>query len=104
MATKQLQEIPQRKRYAMTINRRNARSALGFTSHLPSRDKYGTFIVFVIDYLLCLRFPALDDTAANSLILDIFPIAGGAVGMLFALFLLGGPGRGRRMNKDNIAW
>lgn len=63
-----------------------------------------TFIVFVIDYLLCLRFPALDDTAANSLILDIFPIAGGAVGMLLALFLLGGLGRGHRMNKDNIAW
>lgn len=63
-----------------------------------------TFIIFAIDYLLCLKFPTLDDTAANSLILDIFPVAGGAVGMLLALFLLGGLGRGHRMNKDNIAW
>ena len=63
-----------------------------------------TFVVFVIDYLLCLKFPALDNMAANSLILDIFPIAGGAAGMLLALFLLGGLDRGHRMNKDNIAW
>lgn len=63
-----------------------------------------TFVVFSIDYLLCLKFPALDNMAANSLILDIFPIAGGAAGMLLALFLLGGLGRGHRMNKDNIAW
>lgn len=63
-----------------------------------------TFVAFAIDYLLCLKFPALDNMAANSLILDIFPIAGGAAGMLLALFLLGGLGRGRRMNKDNIAW
>ena len=62
------------------------------------------FVVFAIDYLLCLKFPALDNMAANSLILDIFPIAGGAAGMLLALFLLGGLGRGHRMNKDNIAW
>lgn len=63
-----------------------------------------TFVVFAIDYLLCLKFPSLDNMAANSLILDIFPIAGGAAGMLLALFLLGGLGRGHRMNKDNIAW
>ena len=63
-----------------------------------------TFVVFAIDYLLCLKFPALDNMAANSLILDILPIAGGAAGMLLALFLLGGLGRGHRMNKDNIAW
>ena len=62
------------------------------------------FVVFAIDYLLCLKFPALDNMAANSLILDIFPIAGGAAGMLLALFPLGGLGRGHRMNKDNIAW
>ncbi len=63
-----------------------------------------TFVAFAIDYLLCLKFPALDNMAANSLILDIFPLAGGAAGMLLALFLLGGLGRGHRMNKDNIAW
>lgn len=63
-----------------------------------------TFVVFAIDYLLCLKFPALDDTTANSLILGAFPFAGGPIGMLLALFLLGGLGRGHRMNKDNIVW
>ena len=41
------------------------------------------FVVFAIDYLLCLKFPALDNMAANSLILDIFPIAGGAAGISY---------------------
>ena len=63
-----------------------------------------TLAVFTIDFFLCMWIPELDDTAANSLILDIFPIAGGAAGMLIALFVLGGIGRGHRMNKDNIAW
>lgn len=63
-----------------------------------------TFLVFAIDYFLCVRFPALDNSKANSLILDVFPVVGGAVGMLIALFVLGGLGRGHRMNKDNIAW
>lgn len=63
-----------------------------------------TFLAFALDYLLCMRFPALDDTTANSLVLDVFPLAGGAVGMLLALFFLGGLGRGHRMNKDNVAW
>ena len=62
------------------------------------------FLAFVVDYFLCARFPALDDSMANSLIMDVFPIAGGAAGMLLALFILGGLGRGHRMNKDNIAW
>lgn len=63
-----------------------------------------TFIAFVIDFLLCMWKPELDDSAANSLIMDLFPLAGGAVGMLLALFLITGFGRGHRMNKDNIAW
>lgn len=63
-----------------------------------------TFVAFVIDFLLCTWKPELDETAANSLIMDVFPIAGGALGMLVALFVLGGLGRGHRMNKDNIAW
>ncbi len=63
-----------------------------------------TLLVFAVDYHLCQRYPALDDTAANSIILDLFPLAGGAIGMLLALFVLGGRGRGHRMNKDNIAW
>lgn len=62
------------------------------------------FLAFAVDYLLCVRHPAIDGSAANALVLDAFPIAGGAVGMLLALFVLGGRGRGHRMNKDNIAW
>lgn len=63
-----------------------------------------TLLVFIVDCHLCRRHPALDETAANSLILDLFPLAGGAIGMLLALFALGGRGRVHRMNKDNIAW
>ena len=62
------------------------------------------FLAFVIDFRICMRWPAVDDSAANSLIMDVFPIAGGALGMLFALFIITGTGRGHRMNKDNIAW
>lgn len=62
------------------------------------------FVAFVVDFLLCMWKPELDETAANSLVMDVFPIAGGALGMLVALFVLGGLGRGHRMNKDNIAW
>ena len=63
-----------------------------------------TFLAFTVDFFLCMVNPDLDNSAANSLILDVFPIAGGAVGMLLALFVWGGLGRGHRMNKDNIAW
>lgn len=63
-----------------------------------------TLIAFVIDFLLCMWSPEIDDSAANSLIMDIFPIAGGAVGMLIAMFVITGLGRGHRMRKDNIAW
>lgn len=63
-----------------------------------------TFLAFTIDLFLCLRIPGFEDKAANSLVLDLFPIAGGAAGMLLALFFLTGLGRGHRMNKDNIAW
>lgn len=63
-----------------------------------------TFLVFAVDFFLCTRIPALDDSAANSLILDIFPIAGGAVGMLIALFIFTGFISRHRMNKNNIAW
>lgn len=63
-----------------------------------------TFLAFVIDLLLCLWRPELEDSAANSLILNVFPIIGGAAGMLLALFILTGLGRGHRINKDNIAW
>lgn len=63
-----------------------------------------TFLVIVLDFLLCMWKPEIDDSAANSLIVDAFPVAGGAAGMLLALFLTAGFGGRRRMNKDNIAW
>ena len=63
-----------------------------------------TFLVIVLDYLLCMWKPEIDDSMANSLIVDAFPVAGGAAGMLLALFLTAGLGGRRRMNKDNIAW
>ena len=63
-----------------------------------------TAVAFVVDFLLCLRFPKLEDSAANSLIMDAFPIAGGAFGMLLALFVLTGLVGGHRMNKENVAW
>ena len=63
-----------------------------------------TFLAFVIDFHICMRWPAVDDSVANSIIMDVFPIAGGALGMLLALFVITGTGRGHRMNKDNIAW
>lgn len=62
------------------------------------------FLAFAIDWFLCARIPELDEKTANALVLDVFPIAGGAIGMLLALFVFGGRGRGHRMNKDNIAW
>ena len=62
------------------------------------------FVVFAIDYLLCIRDPEIDETVANALILDLFLVAGGAVGGILALFIFAGIGRGHRMNKDNIAW
>ncbi len=63
-----------------------------------------TILAFALDYLLCMWKPELDDAPANALIMDVFPIAGGALGMLLALFALTGLGRGRRMNKGNVAW
>ena len=62
------------------------------------------FLAFVIDFVLCLWKPEIEDTVANSLVMDVFPIAGGAVGMLLALFVLTSLERGHRMNKNNIAW
>lgn len=63
-----------------------------------------TFLVFAIDFFLCSRNPSLDDQAANSLILGIFPIVGGSVGALIALFVFTGLISRHRMNKSNIAW
>ncbi len=63
-----------------------------------------TFLAFALDFFLCTRFPRLEDCAANALVLDVFPLAGGALGMLVALFVFTGQLPGRRMNKGNIAW
>jgi len=62
------------------------------------------FLAFVVDFLLSMWKPEIDDTAANSLVMDVFPIVGGAAGMLLALFLLPKLMGRHRMNKDNIAW
>ena len=62
------------------------------------------FLAFAIDFFLCSRMPELDESVANSLILDVFPIAGGAVGALLALFVFTGLVSKHRMNKSNIAW
>ena len=62
------------------------------------------FLAFALDFFLCMRNRRLEDNAANSLILNLLPVAGGAAGMLISLLLLTGLGRGHRMNKDNVAW
>lgn len=56
------------------------------------------FAAFAFDYLLCRWKPEIEDTAANAIVMDIFPLAGGAVGTLAALFVLTGRDRRRRMN------
>lgn len=63
-----------------------------------------TFLAFAIDFQLCSRKPEIENSTANSLVMDIFPLAGGAAGMLLALFVFTGLSHGRRMNKDNVAW
>ena len=57
-----------------------------------------------IDLIICRRRPEHEDSTAHNLIMGIFPIAGGALGMLLALFVLTGLAGGRRMNKGNVAW
>ena len=47
---------------------------------------------------------AINAVAFLAFSIDFFPVAGGAVGMLFALFVFGRTGRGHRINKDNVAW
>ncbi|MBM6999247.1 DUF1294 domain-containing protein [bacterium] len=62
------------------------------------------FLAITADYFLCRRFPELDDTIGNSLILNVFPLAGGAVGAIAALFIWSGCSGGHRITKENIAW
>lgn len=57
-----------------------------------------------IDLILCRRRPEHEDSAVHNLTMGVFPIAGGAIGMLLALFVLTGLAGGRRMNKGNVAW
>ena len=63
-----------------------------------------TLLAFAMDHLICTWKPQLEDTVAHSLVLGVFPVAGGAVGMLLALLISTCSGRGRRMNKHNVAW
>ncbi len=63
-----------------------------------------SFAAFAFDFLLCSRFPAVDDSAANSLVMDAFMIAGGAVGALLAMFVFMRSIHRHRISKDNVAW
>ena len=62
------------------------------------------FLAYTIDFFLCGFFPKLDDTKANAVVMDLFPVGGGAVGTLLALFVWSGRLPGHRMNKGNVAW
>ncbi|CAK7017807.1 MAG: hypothetical protein PEGG_00726 [Paraeggerthella hongkongensis] len=63
-----------------------------------------SFIAFTVDYLLCCRIPNLEESRANAILMDLFPIAGGAIGSLLALFVWSGRIHKHRINKSNIAW
>ena len=45
------------------------------------------FLAYTVDFVLGGFFPDLDDTKANAVVMDLFPVAGGAVGTLLALFV-----------------
>ena len=62
------------------------------------------FLAYTVDFLLCGLFPKLDDSKANAIAMCLFPIAGGAVGTLLALFVWNGRLPGHRINKGNVAW
>lgn len=62
------------------------------------------FLAHTIDFFLCGFFPDPDDTKANAIVMDLFPIAGGAVGTLLALFVWSDKLPGHRINKGNVAW
>lgn len=62
------------------------------------------FLAYTVDFFLCGLFPKLDDSKANAIAMCLFPIAGGAVGTLLALFVCCGRLPGHRINKDNVAW
>ena len=62
------------------------------------------FLAYTVDFFLCGFFPDLDDTKANAVVMDLFPVAGGAVGTLLALFVWSGRLPGHRINKGNVAW
>ena len=62
------------------------------------------FLAYTVDFFLCGFFPDLDDTKANAVAMDLFPVAGGAVGTLLALFVWSGRLPGHRINKSNVAW
>lgn len=62
------------------------------------------FLAYTVDFFPCGLFPKLDDSKANAIVMCLFPIAGGAVGTLLALFVCCGRLPGHRINKDNVAW
>ena len=62
------------------------------------------FLAYTVDFFLCGFFPDLDDTKANAIVMCLFPIAGGAVGTLLALYVWSGRLPGHRINKGSVAW
>lgn len=62
------------------------------------------FIAYTIDFFLCKALPSLDDMKANSVAMCLFPIAGGPIGALVALFIWTGTLGRHRINKGNVAW
>ncbi len=63
-----------------------------------------TFVVFALDFVLVQRRPELDGELKKLIVLDLFPVAGGVIGMLVALFVFTGQTEGGRLNKTSIAW
>lgn len=62
------------------------------------------FVLFTIDFFIACRDKDLDDGLINGSLLCIPAVAGGAVGMVLALFIWTSFLGGKRINKENIAW
>lgn len=63
-----------------------------------------TFLALTIDFFMCARNPDLQDSLANALFPVVLSAAGGAVGMIVALFIFTGLLSKHRINKYNVAW
>lgn len=62
------------------------------------------FAAFALDYLITAKAGHEDTGLLDGRAMCLFAVAGGAIGMLAALFTFTGSGGGRSVNKYNIAW